>query len=456
MSSQRRQEARTDETTLSEGLTRNRAMEIIANFSHSTGTSLEGTILELKDPYLTVSEDEVFTKAALGDFTTPLEVLKRTLSVHSVLLTASSFAEHMEAASGVNFRNPKLSEIGKGSFGTVYEIPGTEWCLKKTLRSPTTFKTELHSGKRPDSSINHIAWKSIVDSGDFSDILMPRVPRYSNVSLLDTATSLRWFQGNGHLFPIQNGGQKPGSFIFLERIMPLPRVVRTNLISHYFKPEDRQGAIADPENQACLCRTYLGLKSTEVPSDKREQELRTLKNFPLYLDQLFELNMDPFLIAREMALGLAAGHWVAGINMTDDEFVIGSRPYERPELFPGLGRQHTAGHSDQTLGGSSCSFFIRWATDGPYYPRVLAKDATEWNLWICFAQTYISASKRYICDAKERLEQWGYDHIGEIDKLVMKRPSYIMNAWMKAECDEYGVSSKQFGKISKDDHWPLP
>jgi hypothetical protein len=315
----------------------------------------------------------------------------------------------------------------------------------------------------------------------------------------DSENSEGWFKRNGYRFPVENGGQKPGPVICLERIMPLPKLIRDNLIRHYFEPKKREAALVDKRNKACLCRAYLGCVSDDVAADKLEKERATLQNFPLYLDMLQELDMEPFTIARDMALGLAAGHWSANVNMLDVEYVIGSRPFQRePELTPVSRADKKAAAKksgarvrnmgpDQGPGQNRPSFRNRaiqlWmidfkkaeqfdasvgsnykkniqqlvfntrSTDGPYYPRVLAKNEYEWNLWIEFANTYIAASRIILNELREDAETVGLSHTEKDVKQVMKRPVLVINEWMEAEAMENNVTRDQLKKRIRDNNW---
>lgn len=500
--SSRREAARTNETTPSQGLRRNDELEGIANLADSMGLDIEQFILDTAT--LRSDKDDMFLqKKALGDAKTPLDVLKRTLSVRSVISTNSSFAEYMDAARNADPGTLMLVEIGRGSFGTIYELPGTAWCLKKTLTSPNLLWDEFMHGRKVSEGINDTAHKAIKVCEDLRGILLPRVPHYlCAFGMSESESTEAWFKEHGHKFPVENGGQEPGPIICLERILPLPKIIRENLIRLYFKPELQAEALADKKNKACLCRPYLGCTSTEITADKRERECQSLQNFPLYLDLLEQLDMDPFSIARDMAAGLAAGHWAAQCNMLDVEYVIGSRPHKTisdDEAFVSkddvkawqsksskrvrnmmTSRSKTQGLSfrnraiqlwiidfnkvtkfDATAKQDYSKtirqiVFDARATDGPYYPRALARTEGEWKLWLEFAKTYIRVSREVISNLFQAAKGAGASISEENDLLMMKRPSLIISEWMNAEATEYGVSSKQFLAKLKDNGWEMP
>ncbi|KAH7320853.1 hypothetical protein B0I35DRAFT_501048 [Stachybotrys elegans] len=503
--SHRRRDARTDETTLSQGLQRNVDLESIAGFAEFTGLPIDKIIQDAKSQAMEKYEDEQMLKRSLQNVKSPLDILRRTISVRSVLSTNSSFAERMEALRDADPATLKLAEIGRGSFGTVFEIPGTVWCLKKTLTIPQPLIKEYNVGREVHKKFDN-ARLDIFESMEFPGFLLPKVPRYLCLyGTEDLQDPKEWFRKFGYLFPPENGGQKPGPLLCMERILPLPKVIRQALIQHYFDPDEQAEALLNPDNKSCLCRVYLGSVASEADPDKLKRARQTLKNFPLYLDQLIELDMDPLLIAHDMAMGLAVAHWSARINMLDVEFVIGSRATtesmdSRP---PEVMEAGAAGSSRQTKskGGKQQpsqaqpvqekrrTFRNRaiqlWmidfnkvdkvdidlvnyeesiqnlvyqtrSTDGPYYPRVLARTAFEWNLWMEFAETYIKTSKVLIKELIPRANEFFAFRSEEEKKLLFARPSKIMNAWMDAEAGEYNVKIKEFLAKAKKDGWRMP
>ncbi|CAH0017977.1 unnamed protein product [Clonostachys rhizophaga] len=432
----RRQAARPDETTLSEGLSRNRAHERIVNFHLSMATTIDQLVTDAQREKVARSKDKALVKALAkaspGDANYPRDVLKKALSVWAV---PSTTAERKEALRDANRGTLKLVQIGRGAFGTVFEIPGTGCCLKKTLTSLDKLWEKFTMGQRMRQKVNGTVSDAIFTSEQLQKVIMPMVPRYLwSGGMGDAESASRWFKDIGHIFPVKNEGQKPGPIICLERIMPLPKLIRDNLIKLYFKPENRRKALADKANNNCLCRPYLGKRSSEIAPDKRKKELQTLQNFPLYLDQLEELEMEPLTIAQDMAMGLAAGHWSASCNMLGVEYVLGSRPLTPPEVrllvldadeeairsgsYPHRVRDMAprapirrnrpfqlwmldfdkASRFKPSLGENyrrETEQLVRDSrtTDGPYYPRALPNTEVDWKLWLAFATTYISASK---------------------------------------------------------------
>jgi hypothetical protein len=511
MMGRRRQAPRTDETTLIEGLPRNRANERIVNFPHSiaTWTTIDQLVIDAQREKVARSKDKALVKAlakaSFGDANYPRDVLRKALAVGAVPSTASAFAERKEALRDANLCTLKLVQIGRGAFGTIFEIPGTGCCLKKTLTSPDKLWEEFIVGQRMRQKVNGTASDAIYTSEQLQKVIMPMVPRYLwSGGMGDAESASRWFKDIGHIFPVKNEGQKPGPIICLERIMPLPKLIRDSLIKLYFKPENRRKALADKANNNCLCRPYLGRRSSEIAPEKREKELQTLQNFPLYLDQLEELEMEPLTIAQDMALGLAAGHWSASANMLGVEYVIGSRPLTLPEVRllvldadeeairnNSSRRVRDMAPMETTQSDGRPSFRNRalqlWmidfnkvsrtkpslgdnyskeieqlvsdtrATDGPYYPRALPNTEVDWKVWLTFAKTYISASKIILNHALSQLaDTTGGSPSEENIKLILRRPGKVMDAWMIAESIEYKIDLNQFINQAEKNGWSMP
>ena len=62
----------------------------------------------------------------------PANRLQQWISQHSIILTASSFAERQQAAATNSLHLP-YTEIGKSYTGIVYESPGENRALKKAI-----------------------------------------------------------------------------------------------------------------------------------------------------------------------------------------------------------------------------------------------------------------------------------------------------------------------------------
>ena len=249
--------------------------------------------------------------------------------------------------------------------------------------------------------------------------------------------------------------------------------------------------LSNVENDACLCRAYLGKNSVDVDPARRQQELQTLQNFPIYLDMMQEMQMDPFSVARDMALGIAAIHWTANYNALDVEFVFGSAIHNPQKLAnpTNITNQNLTAaekkrpirfkkHEQQSTGFRNRavqlwmidfnkverfdpSVFKNYhanirqlvadtrSADGPYHPRVLVRNEYEWNLWVYFAKSYIKASQ-VIFQAEFGRNTYGDERSQQVLDLNMKRPVHFIDVWMEFEAAEGGMNVKTFAQRVKD------
>jgi hypothetical protein len=207
-----------------------------------------------------------------------------------------------------------------------------------------------------------------------------------------------------------------------ERIPPVPAPIRSALIDNFCPKKVRQAARDNPENTDCLVRLYLGKR--EADSHKGSFRLR---NFPLFINDIEELEIDPSNFARIMADALAIMHWSANIDGNDVEFVLGSPPVNGTLYANGVGERELQiitkdsplhqnadiDNSAQTLhmwllDFNQCSFFdpasfgeneLKLLTDAywfndPYFPRPVSDVPADRALWKDFADRYLYASNR--------------------------------------------------------------
>ena len=96
-----------------------------------------------------------------------------------------------------------------------------------------------------------------------------------------------------------------------------------DLIEEYFDQDEKiqQEAKEDQENKDCLVRMYLGDRESDL---QQSEVYDTLRNFPLRLNMMEDLELGVSELANEMAIGLAIMHWQAQVDGMDVEFVLGS------------------------------------------------------------------------------------------------------------------------------------
>ncbi|KAI4256808.1 MAG: hypothetical protein LQ352_001933 [Teloschistes flavicans] len=128
-----------------------------------------------------------------------------------------------------------------------------------------------------------------------------------------------WWDERLSAFPAQF--QLACNVLITDRILPFPEVVRRRIV-HLYCPGNLQSSINNSEpNQDCLIRPYLGRRRLGKSKQSRFEAF-SLRNYPLHLDQIEQLSLDSFLIARVMAETLANIYWRAHVDANDIEFVL--------------------------------------------------------------------------------------------------------------------------------------
>ena len=90
----------------------------------------------------------------------------------------------------------------------------------------------------------------------------------------------------------------------------------------------------DPDRNTAPCdRPYLGDRL--MPDEPRLGPNFNLRNLGLYSNQLEDLGLDLFVLAKTMRSAVAVTHCGAGIDANDVEFVLGSTKPE-PKRRPGV------------------------------------------------------------------------------------------------------------------------
>ncbi|KAJ5462150.1 hypothetical protein N7530_010355 [Penicillium desertorum] len=223
---------------------------------------------------------------------TDLAILKQSLSLKSVILTPSSFS-HLFRAARSRPELQQLNQIGVGLQGAVFEQLGKPLALKKETPGNEKLPSNLYHEYKIhcDVSAAFEHYQSINRGG-------PRTETF------------------GHY-------RMRGDLVRMERILPLPKVVRRALISQFCVPEHRdsteiEAILNQPGNKHCLARVYLGKANGSIDHDL------PLRNFPLYLTSLERIGIETLHLANAMGKAYATLHWGAATNGDDVEFVLGT------------------------------------------------------------------------------------------------------------------------------------
>ncbi|KAM0257744.1 hypothetical protein ACHAQJ_004195 [Trichoderma viride] len=327
--------------------------------------------------------------------------LHRMLSLRSQISTTSSDAERHASAQSQN--TTSFRKIGAGACGAIFAPDGKSAVVKLA-------KTNDDQSLWNDYGMH----KSIADefcNWGYTEVRVPQchyfVPRDDphyfgqNPKLVEAARQVC---------------NLPTSVLVTERILPLPKAIRTLLIEKYCLPQGKQTALDDVANKDCLVRVYLG--SLQGRSQGR---FFSLRNFKMHLEQMVELQLDVKVMASRIATAMAIMHWAAKTDARDVEFVLGSSSKKPVAELSGKDIRNLSG--PLYTGPASYvheDFFIRttdlWLLDfnqvqpitmdeagvakaveavklnDPYFPKPLQGSKIEKLLWNTFVHQYLTAA----------------------------------------------------------------
>ena len=279
--------------------------------------------VEVVERFLSATELEVLTGS---------EILGQSLSLHSVISTVSSFSLRFQRARS----RPELqdvNEIGSGLQGVVFEQVG-EACVFKKENTGNQYRT---TSLRNEYPLHQAAWTTFERYRTITNTKI-QVPEPLEF-LPNTPNSAFWLS----VLPKMPAEYRaPGDILRMQRILPLPKIVRRGLVAHlcaqerYIETPETTRILDNPQNKHCLARIYLG-KHTG-PYDTHAP----LRNFPLYLDTMKRIGLDITSLATELGIAYAILHWGAGINGDDVEFVFGTSALGPTENSANPGFQHRA------------------------------------------------------------------------------------------------------------------
>ena len=372
----------------------------------------------------------------------PREILRRTLMVRSVVSTSLSFADRMNRARAkASSATPEYRIIGIGSCGTVFKVPGTAFAVKKGEDITAMWKDFILTNRVH----NAVTDTRTILQGAFKESMLPKVPECTDFMLPES----EYWQTNLDCFPTTH--RKAGAAFHVTRILPLPKRTREALIENFFA--DGEGIQAEakqaPENKDCLVRIYLG------ENEKEKVCYDSLRNFPLHLNVMEDLDLEPSTLASQMAIALAIIHWQAKVDAMDSEFVLGSSVTTLPEKQRAYAAEEdstvlSAPHEIRRLDSNerSTNFWVldfdkaspieltaddvikklvvAFLGNDPYFPR---PDVDE-DLWQVFSKTYLKASRLILENKQEKRSVMG------LPKLFLETVAEMIKAFEKWDPEE--------------------
>ncbi|XWW93003.1 hypothetical protein V2A60_000931 [Cordyceps javanica] len=232
------------------------------------------------------------------------EILVQSLHVGCVVSTASTYAAHNVLSKPDEL--PRSTEIGRGFQGAVFEELGRENVLKREHPGNSILPTNIRHGYLMHKLVAAAFDRFGVGSG--CQVQVPRPLRFLEGADLQGRNFARFSKDDRIL---ENS-------VEMERILPMPKVVRRALVDHTQEPQAAQDLLNVVANKHCLLRTYLGRLSFK-------KNVSSLRNYPLDLATMESLNVDIHGIADSVGAAFAIMHWGAGVDGDDVEFVLGTR-----------------------------------------------------------------------------------------------------------------------------------
>ena len=290
-----------------------------------------------------------------------------------------------------------LRRIGQGFCGTVWAMPAGSGDTSAIKREDGGPGRSLHN----DYEVHVRVVKYL--SSSLPRLLVPACHEYGSCH------NQKWWDERLSRFP--KDFQVPCNALISERIPPFTKQVRDILIEKYcpdsLRPNIELIKSSEP-NQDCLIRPYLG-RRRRLEKQSRYKSF-SLRNYPLHIDQIEELELDEKLYARIMAKTLAHLYWEANVDANDVEFVLA------PPRKDHVNQLGVLLHHNSTIEGAVLGNHVVWILDfdccrtmtldakgveqavaafyrnDPYFPRPGRDNGADQILWKEFKEGFLEAS----------------------------------------------------------------
>ena len=224
-----------------------------------------------------------------------------------------------------------------------------------------------------------------------------------------------------------------------ERNVPMSRSA-CRVIAQKFWDGDITLLLGDKRNEHCLIRPYLGRRQTEARKGK--SRFINLRNYPLHMDQIEELDLPADEYAMAMADALLFLLWVVRVDASDVEFVLApSRVSSQMQVYPEPGNgscDFTPGvlgrHSMWLLDFDCCRSLAMnkrgiekaterfWRND-PYYPNPDCKSSEDERIWRVFKDRFLATSLGILRGEPEQIR--------ELPEVLLARIEGTIGAYTK-------------------------
>ncbi|KAI2464374.1 hypothetical protein F4781DRAFT_413370 [Annulohypoxylon bovei var. microspora] len=233
----------------------------------------------------------------------------------------------------------------------------------------------------------------------------------------------------------------PTDIIVSERIPPLEEAMRSVLIDEYCDPELKSSASADPANNDCLVRIYLGSTKGRI-----SETSFSLRDFELHLNQMIELDLDAERMASVIAQALAVMHWAARTDAMGVQFVLGG---SKKPLIPSYSKIEEmepstyTGPKSRVIGDFFRGRTVLWllnfdqvrpikmnhegvnqavqaaAISGRYLPKRFSRGKTEKLVWDRFQKEYLETADFILQYEDKKLQQLPLHFLKEVANIEL-------------------------------------
>ncbi|KAL9473480.1 hypothetical protein ACSS6W_007860 [Trichoderma asperelloides] len=293
----------------------------------------------------------------------------------------------------------QLERIGQGRCGTVWAAR----CSKCDGHGHLAMKREDGSTGR---SISHEykMHQKLLRASPQSHPSSFAIPQ--SFGFLNSQDSSTW----SGILPRLPGNYTACKAIVSEKIIPVRASTRRLLIRKFRPDVDEESAMNSSSNEHCLIRPYLGrrrYRNSETDTEPRKR-LRafSLRNFPLHLDQMEQLGIDP--VQSEDAclnnIKILGPHaiWILDFDLCRDLTL------------------------DESCIEQACNAF--WGND-PWYPRPGRLATADQKLWNIFEERFLESSAKALATRSNQIK--------ELPRLLMEK---IRQAAATTSNDEIGDS----------------
>ncbi|KAF2489517.1 hypothetical protein BU16DRAFT_598576 [Lophium mytilinum] len=294
----------------------------------------------------------------------------------------------MLPSSSISFRC-----IGKGNCGSIWASDGDT-----TVSSDAIKREDMNPGRSVRN--DYETHQRIIDAFSNTSTTMPHlVPECR--ALIEQSDS-KWWEEMSHRFPKR---LDHCTSLVTERIPRIPRPGRDYLVDLFCPPSRKEFTKSNRADEDCLIRAYLGRRRRRTGPTKSALQLFSLRNYPLHIDQMEQLQLDTLAYANAMADALAVMHWAAKVDASDVEFVLA--PPRKPGLPTSFKSTGLGEHVIWILDFDCCkpitmdiagveqachAFFL----NDPYYPRPYSTAIEDQDLWEGFRIRFLATSYRLL------------------------------------------------------------